>query len=70
MSFLLTQSPLPKVAYVKMIDVYFGICLSLLFLSLLEYAIVVYVARKQQAGQESDEPVHLTFFGTFEIVLF
>jgi hypothetical protein len=65
-SFLSTQSPLPKVAYVKMIDIYFGICLNLLFLALLEYVVVVYIAKKQeQAGQDLNEPVHLTYFAYF-----
>lgn len=41
-----TNSQLPKISYVKSIDVFLGTCFVMVFAALLEYAAVGYIGKR------------------------
>ncbi|XP_023172423.1 gamma-aminobutyric acid receptor subunit beta isoform X4 [Drosophila hydei] len=47
-----TNAALPKISYVKSIDVYLGTCFVMVFASLLEYATVGYMAKRIQMRKQ------------------
>nr|AAB81966.1 gamma-aminobutyric acid receptor subunit [Lucilia cuprina] len=47
-----TNAALPKISYVKSIDVYLGACFVMVFASLLEYATVGYMAKRIQMRKQ------------------
>ncbi|KAJ0184119.1 hypothetical protein K1T71_000542 [Dendrolimus kikuchii] len=53
-----TNAALPKISYVKSIDVYLGTCFVMVFASLLEYATVGYMAKRIQMRKQRYTSVH------------
>ncbi|XP_059057571.1 gamma-aminobutyric acid receptor subunit beta-like [Achroia grisella] len=53
-----TNAALPKISYVKSIDVYLGTCFVMVFASLLEYATVGYMAKRIQMRKQRFTAVH------------
>jgi hypothetical protein len=50
------SSSLPKVSYVKAIDIWFSMCLIFVFTGLLEFAVVNVVSRKQAKSRRPPPP--------------
>ncbi|CAI5444322.1 unnamed protein product [Caenorhabditis angaria] len=53
----MTNSSMPKVSYVKSIDIFLGVCFMMVFCSLLEYAAVGYISKRLKlvrARREAD----------------
>ncbi|VDM61615.1 unnamed protein product [Angiostrongylus costaricensis] len=60
-----TNATLPKVSYVKSLDIYLGICFFIVFASLLEYAAIGYLM-KQKRLKASPVQYHETSDGVLE----
>lgn len=50
-----TNSSMPKVSYVKSIDIFLGVCFMMVFCSLLEYAAVGYINKRLKLVRERKE---------------
>ncbi|KAE9414693.1 hypothetical protein Angca_006641 [Angiostrongylus cantonensis] len=60
-----TNATLPKVSYVKSLDIYLGICFFIVFASLLEYAAIGYLMKQKQL-KASPVQYHETSDGILE----
>ncbi|EYC15153.1 hypothetical protein Y032_0038g3658 [Ancylostoma ceylanicum] len=50
-----TNSAMPKVSYVKSIDIFLGVCFMMVFCSLLEYAAVGYINKRMKLNERKKE---------------
>jgi hypothetical protein len=67
-----TNNSMPKVSYIKGLDVFLNFCFIMVFASLVEYAIVSYLnkrhSRKQQANKSKAErqlPTEIPMFNPY-----
>ncbi|EGT34753.1 CBN-UNC-49 protein [Caenorhabditis brenneri] len=56
----MTNSAMPKVSYVKSIDIFLGVCFMMVFCSLLEYAAVGYISKRMKLVRARKESRMLT----------
>ncbi|EFO86636.1 CRE-UNC-49 protein [Caenorhabditis remanei] len=56
----MTNSSMPKVSYVKSIDIFLGVCFMMVFCSLLEYAAVGYISKRMKLVRARKESRMLT----------
>lgn len=61
-----TNASLPKVSYVKSLDVFLGVCFLIVFLSLIEYAFVGYLMKRQRSASNSKNSAQLVCYYEYE----
>ena len=61
-----TNASLPKVSYVKSLDIFLGVCFFIVFASLIEYAFVGYLLKRQRNSPLAKNSTQLVCYYEYE----
>ncbi|KAI6240186.1 Gamma-aminobutyric acid receptor subunit beta [Aphelenchoides fujianensis] len=61
-----TNASLPKVSYIKSLDIFLGVCFIMVFASLLEYAAVGYLMKRQRGMPMGKNSAQMVYYYEYE----